>query len=122
MKQKIIFTIFILFLFLSLSPNIVIADSKKCPTGQTCLDNPLGKDNPNPQQLIGKIIKAVLGIVGSLSLVMFIYGGFIWMTSSGNAESVTKGKNTLIWATLGLVVIFSAYAILRFVFTELGVA
>jgi len=53
---------------------------------------------------------------------MFIYGGIIWMTSSGNAEQVTKGKNIVIWATIGLVVIFSAYALVSFVLTKaLGV-
>jgi len=57
-----------------------------------------------------------------LALVMFIYGGIIWMTSSGNAEQVTKGKNIIIWATIGLVVIFSAYALVNFVLTKaLGV-
>ena len=81
------------------------------------LDNPLGEDVTAPQ-LIGKIINAVLGIVGSLALVMFIYGGFIWMTSSGNMEMVTKGKNILIWATLGLVVIFASYAIVHFIIFE----
>jgi hypothetical protein len=40
---------------------------------------------------------------------MIIYGGFVWMTAAGNTEKVTQGKNILIWAIIGLVVIFSAY-------------
>ena len=40
-------------------------------TGATVkLKNPLG-ENVTPQIFIGKIIKAILGIVGSLALVMF---------------------------------------------------
>ena len=84
------------------------------------LENPLGLSNPTPQTLLGTIIKAVLGIVGSLALVMFIYGGVTWMLAAGNAERVTKGKNILIWATIGLVVIFSAYALVTFVFKGIG--
>lgn len=82
--------------------------------GYTCIDNPLGTD-VNVNVLIGRVINAVMGIVGSLALAMFIYGGFIWMTAAGNNERVTKGKDILIWATIGLIVIFSAYAIVNFV-------
>lgn len=73
------------------------------------------QSGPDPQQLIGKIINAVLGIVGSLALIMFIYGGFTWMLAAGNAEKVKKGKDIIIWATIGLIVIFSAYALVKFV-------
>ncbi|MFH0956062.1 MAG: pilin [Candidatus Falkowbacteria bacterium] len=67
--------------------------------------------------LLGKIISSILGVVGSLALVMFIYGGATWMLSGGNQEQVTKGKNILIWATIGIVIIFTAYALVRFVLT-----
>ena len=81
--------------------------------------NPL-KGIDTPQQLIGKVINAILGIVGSLALVMFIYGGLTWMLAAGNSQSVDKGKSILIWATIGLVVIFSSYALVNFViFTAL---
>ncbi|MEA3272761.1 MAG: pilin, partial [Patescibacteria group bacterium] len=43
-------------------------------------------------ELIGKIIKAVLGIVGSIALLMFIYGGFLWLMSGGNEKNITKGR------------------------------
>ena len=82
-------------------------------SGDTTFPNPIGTDSI--QVLIGKIIQAVLGIVGSLALIMFIYGGFTWMMASGNQQAVQKGKDILIWATVGLVVIFTAYALVRFV-------
>jgi len=81
--------------------------------------NPLGSTTLTTQQLIGLMIGAILGIVGSIALVMFIIGGFQWMTAGGNMERIKKGRDTLIWATLGLVVIFAAYAILRFIFEAL---
>ena len=91
-----------------------------CPTGQPCLTNPLG-EGATPQILIGRMINAVLGLVGSLALVMFIYGGFTWMLSAGNQEKVQKGKNILIWASLGLIIIFTAYALVKFVFSSIGI-
>lgn len=83
------------------------------------LPNPLG--TASIPGIIGKVINAALGIVGSLALIMFIYGGITWMTAAGNEQNVTKGKNIIIWATLGLVVIFSSYAIVRFVLQAIGV-
>jgi len=71
--------------------------------------------------LIGTIIKAVLGVVGSLALVMFIYGGLLWMTAAGNTERVEKGKKTIVWAVLGLVVIFTSYALVKFILLAIGV-
>jgi len=83
------------------------------------LENPLGRIS-TPQALIGQIINAALGIVGSLALAMFIYGGFTWMLAAGNSEAVKNGKDILIWASLGLVLIFTAYALTKFVFSSVG--
>ncbi|MDD2680993.1 MAG: pilin [Patescibacteria group bacterium] len=92
-----------------------------CTEGTPCLTNPLKSAGiDSPQTLIGKVINSVLGIVGSLALVMFVYGGLIWMTSSGSAEQVKKGRDILIWAAIGLVVIFSAYGLVRFVIIGVG--
>lgn len=77
------------------------------------LPNPLG--TTDVRDIIANVIRAALGLVGSIALLMFIYGGFLWMTSGGNDEKVKKGKDTLVWATLGMVLIFAAYAILNFV-------
>lgn len=82
------------------------------------LGNPLQTDSI--PKIIGKVINAALGIVGSLALLMFIFGGITWMTAAGNEQSVTKGKNIIIWAALGLVVIFSSYAIVKLVLQAIG--
>ncbi len=79
------------------------------------LPNPLGAGNEDPRVIIGNVIKAVLGIVGSLALGVFIFGGLTWVTSAGSEEKITKGKNMIIWATLGLVVIFMSYAMVTLV-------
>ncbi len=75
--------------------------------------NPLGTDDI--RVIIGKVIRAVLGVVGSLALLMFIYGGGLWLTSGGESEKIKKGMDTVLWATIGLVVIFAAYALVNFV-------
>ena len=90
------------------------------PITAQVLDNPLGNLDPQPQDLYGRLIFAFMGITGIIALLMFIIGGFQWMTAGGNAEKVKKGRDTLMWAVFGLIVIFSSYAILREIFNVLN--
>lgn len=76
------------------------------------LTNPLNISSP--QALLGQVLNGVFGIIGSLALVMFIFGGLTWMVSAGNPEKVKKGRDMLIWAAIGLFIVFSAYALVRF--------
>lgn len=81
---------------------------------------PLG--NVNLQIIIGRVISGVLGILGSLALLMFIYGGFIWMTTAGNEEKIKKAKNTVVYAVLGLIICFASYGIVSFVLDSISEA
>ena len=83
-----------------------------CASGSgSCLTNPLSVNTP--QALIGKIINAVLGIVGSLALLMFVFGGLTWMTSAGSQEKVKKGRDIIVWSAIGLAIIFASYGLVR---------
>jgi hypothetical protein len=79
--------------------------------------NPLGTVT-KPQQLVGKIISAILGIIGTIALLMFIYGGFIWMTAAGNEKKVSSGRDILIWAAIGMAVVFTSYAAVKFLISD----
>jgi len=84
------------------------------------LKNPLKKEFENPAQAIGVVIKAVMGIVGSIALAMFIYGGLLWLTSGGNPDRIKKGKDILMWAIIGLVVIFVSYNLVSLIITTVA--
>ena len=102
--------------------NTISADcSGSSSDGTKTLCDPLGNQNNtnNIQTLIGTIIKAVLGVVGSLALVMFIYGGLLWMTAAGNEERITKAKQILIAALIGLIIIIMAWGLTQFVMNQL---
>ena len=87
-------------------------------SGVVRLDNPIGETMPSV--IIGRVISQALGIVGSIALLIFVYGGVIWMTAAGNDQQITKGKNILMWATIGIVFIFSSYLLVRFVLESIG--
>lgn len=81
------------------------------------LTNPLG--TTNIRTVIGRLITAILGVVGAIALLMFVYGGFLWLISAGVPDRVKKGKEVMKWAVLGLVVIVGAYTIVRAIVTAL---
>lgn len=90
----------------------VLAAEATSPT-TVVLTNPLGDGVTNPQVIIGNIIKAILSVTGSLALLMFVYGGVIWITSFGEAKKVEKGKMILTWAVLGLALIAASYVLVN---------
>lgn len=60
------------------------------------------------------LAKIILALSGSLALLMFIYGGFTWLTAAGSSERVDKGKKILTGAVIGLIIIFGAVTIINF--------
>lgn len=72
------------------------------------LENPLTVE-AKPASIIGLFIKAILGIIGGLALVMMIWGGFQWLTAAGNKEKIDSGSKTMLWAIVGLIITLSSY-------------
>lgn len=68
---------------------------------------------------IGRIIGAVLSLLGVIFLILMIYGGFIWMTARGNETKVTEAKDLITSALIGLIIVLAAYAITAFVGSQL---
>lgn len=66
-------------------------------------------------QTVGKIIKAVLGLLGTIFLALTVYAGVLWMTAGGNEEQVTKAMGILKNSVIGLIIIIAAYSITYFV-------
>ncbi len=68
---------------------------------------------------ITKIAKQVIFIfsivVGAISVIMIIYGGFRYITSGGDSGNVGNAKNTLIYAVVGLIIVALAQLIVQFV-------
>lgn len=75
--------------------------------------NKLGTDVPT---IIGKLIKGVMGVIGSIAFALFIYAGILWMISSGNTERIQTSRSIMVWTSLGILVIFSSYALVNIIF------
>ena len=89
------------------------------------IDNSIPGDAPVPDvlsqlssktvpALIGNIISGVVGVIGSIALIMFIYGGITWMTAMGNSEKTKKGTQIIFWSAMGIAIIFSSWVMIKF--------
>lgn len=82
----------------------------------TCsLDNPLEGNVTDVKKIISMALKGVLGFVGAITLVMFVVGGFTWLVSAGKEEKIKSGRDTMVWAAIGLVAVFASYSVLNYV-------
>ena len=68
------------------------------------------------------VVNILLFIIGAICVIMLIWGGIRYTTSAGNAASVTAAKNTIMYAIIGLIIAFLAFAIVNWVLGEVGKA
>jgi len=86
------------------------------PKEQTC-----GCRNINVfLELLVTVTNFIFEIVGGVSLAMFVYGGYVLLTSGGVSEHVTKGKTILTSAVIGLVIVFTAQLGVQFLLKTLA--
>lgn len=67
-------------------------------------------------QLIGGVVRFAMGLLGALFVVMFVYGGILWMVSAGEPKKIATAQKTLVYAFAGLVVVGLAYFAITFIF------
>lgn len=66
-----------------------------------------------------QVTNTILYIVGIIAVIMLIIGGIRYVISGGDSKKVTDAKNTVLYAIIGLVIAFLAFAIVNFVITAL---
>jgi hypothetical protein len=105
----------------ALSPIVGAVDPYNCSQypDPAAADYPLiCKDqNKDITDTVKTTINVILYILGSLAVIMIIYSGILYVMSGGDANNVTKAKNTLMYSIIGLIVALLAYAIVNFVIT-----
>ena len=82
------------------------------------LDNPVGVTST--PKILGNLIAKSLTVLGSITLLVFVFGGWEWLASSGNPEKIKKGTHIMGYAGLGLLIIFISYGILSAFLKSLG--
>lgn len=68
--------------------------------------------------LLSTVIELLSWIVGVISIIMVIVGGFKFIVSSGDPAGAKSAKNTVIYALVGLAVAALAQILVRFVLSQ----
>ncbi len=72
-------------------------------------------------RVIGAAINLVLVMSGLVAFFFLLVGGFQWILAGGDKEGTEKARKRITAALIGLVIVFSAYAIIVLVQGFLGV-
>lgn len=114
MKHFLVVIVLGLSLAVNLAIPVVVMAAPDTSTGSAVgLPNPI--KCPDATCLVSQVIRYILGVIAVIATLMFIWGGVMMLTSGGNAEQVKKAKETLVWATIGILVILISWAVIRFV-------
>jgi amino acid transporter len=124
MKKILKKIICLIILIIILLPQVIFAQNASIDTlkrvGET--SGPYsGTTNENSiYELIASLIGAFLGLLGVIFIILIILAGYWWMTANGDEQKLTKAKDTIYRAIIGLIITAAAYAITGFVFQNIG--
>lgn len=65
---------------------------------------------------IQALLTIAFTITGAIAVMMVVIGGIKYAASQGDSQAVSKAKNTIIYAIVGLILSISAVGIVSFVF------
>jgi type IV secretion system pilin len=88
--------------------------------GLTGTPVPSGTAQGDLASVILNLVNYVLAIVGVIALAYLVYGGFRYITSAGNEETIEEAKRIIFNAIIGIVVIGVAAALVNFVIRGIG--
>ncbi len=95
--------------------NLSITSGADCAQGQGQATDLFGGGS-----VFEKVTNILLFLVGAISVIMLIIGGIRYVISAGDQAQVTSAKNTILYAIVGIVVAFLAFAAVKFVTNSLG--
>lgn len=73
------------------------------------------------EDLFSNIVQAAVALAGIALFVMLVVGGFNFLFSGGDQKKLEAAKGTVTNAIMGIVIIISAYLVLRIISVFTGV-
>ncbi len=63
------------------------------------------------QTFIQSVIGILVTLAGLVAAGFFVWGGFGYITSSGNPELLDRSKRTILYSAIGLAIVFGAFVL-----------
>lgn len=70
--------------------------------------------------IVASVLQMLIAVAGLAALAFIVYGGFMYLTSNGNAEQVKNAGSTLLNAIIGLAIAVSATTIVNYLAKQLS--
>jgi hypothetical protein len=104
---------FFTFYFLLFTFYVTPAHAQSAWSGR-CVDNGVATIQ-GLECLFANILQVIVTLAGFAFLVMFVLGGFQYLTSSGDDKKAAAASSTLTMAVVGLVGVTISWLILKFI-------
>ena len=117
-KIQRISTLVMVFVMLLIAA-LPLITSAQIDVGLNQIQNSVGFQTRDLREVVGSIIKTVLGFLGVVAIIIVLIGGFKYMTAGGSEEKVGEARKWLISGVIGLAIVLAAYAITSFVIGSL---
>jgi hypothetical protein len=75
---------------------------------------PSSSASADPKALALKVFNYALWFVGIIALGFLIWGGIQFVMSGGDETKVTKARNTILYAVVGIIVVIISLGIINF--------
>lgn len=70
-------------------------------------------ENRDAREFIQTIVNFALGFLGLVAVIIVIYGGSLYVLSRGDEEMASKGKKSISYAAMGIVIILGSFALVN---------
>ncbi len=67
---------------------------------------------------VANVTNIMITVIGIISVIMLIIGGFRYVLSGGDSKNTTAAKDTILYAIIGVVVALLSYSIMQFVIDQ----
>ncbi|MCF7795783.1 hypothetical protein K9M42_01710 [Patescibacteria group bacterium] len=119
-------TLFLSSLFVFLfSFNIVLASSTEPNAYDSFMSgiNSVGEDSGLSEasitEVILSVIQILIGITGTIFLIIIVYSGINWMFAAGDKGKIQKSINLMKNSAIGLAIVAFSYTIVEFIINNL---
>ncbi len=92
-----------------------ISEAANCARPTNVPSNLFGNDS-----IFSRVSNILIFVVGAVSVIMLIIGGFRYVLSGGDSSAVEGAKNTILYAIIGIIVAILAYAAVNFVISNIN--
>lgn len=100
-----------------LMPVVYAADGGLVPESAK---DPASVNIKDVRQTVVNVINWLLGFAAIAATGFLIFGGYMWMSSAGNAERIEDGKKIIIGAIIGLLMIILAAVVVNTIIGVFG--